>query len=423
MITRRPAKVERWFVDEPFNPASPIQIRKLMAAMGQTSRPSKHSKTGLPSTDRQTLERLASRYQVFADIQKWREVQKIDSTYATGLEAHTDDNGRIHASFTHRPYTMRLSCVNPNLQNIPGDDDKTSFAHRFRKCIVAAPGCKLISADYAGIEAVQAGWFSSDKDYYRLAKAGIHSYLVSHWLKKPVDLSMSDIDLGEALGEIKARYHDKDIYKKLKKVVHRVNYGSSAYAMYMDDTKTFASIDEAEGLMQFYFSLCPKLEQWHKQVRTLAHAQGFLGGNDHPYKFKSWFWDVMHWDSRLGKLVRGADWNKVIAYYPQSTAAGNLYDAVLDMTNPGLDTYVGDLYYGRTPIRALIHDEILAEVPNDKVAEYIAKAYTVMSAPIQCQPLPKAWGMGPYMVHSVEIKMGQNWAEMEKVDGLGSRAS
>jgi hypothetical protein len=405
--------VDRWFVKGEFKPGSPKQIRQLMAAYKESSRPGKHSKSGEPSTDKKVMERLAEKHQVFRDILDWRDVKKMDSTYATGLTAHADEHDRIHASFTHRPYTMRLACQNPNLQNIPMADEEDSFGKQFRRCIVASPGCKLVSADFAGIEAVQTGWFSGDRDYYRLARLGVHAYLVSHRLGQPVNLAWSDEDLGAALAEVKAKYHDRPIYKQLKRVVHRTNYGSGPYGMHMDDPHLFPTIHEAEDLQAYYYTLVPKLAKWHSQVRTLANAQGFLGGDDHPYRFKAWFWDVMHYESRRDRMVRGADWNKVVAYYPQSSSAGNLFDAMLMLTDPEGPCFIGDFYHGQTPIRALIHDEILAEVPIPKLDEYYSRLDMAMTHPVKCQPLPKNWDMGEYMIHRAEIKVGDNWADME----------
>jgi hypothetical protein len=385
-----------------------------MAHFNEASRPGKHSKSGLPSTDKKVMERLAQRHQVFRDILDWREIQKIDSTYASGLTSHADDDDRVHASFTHRPYTMRLACQNPNLQNIPQDDEEDSFAKQFRRCIVAAPGCRLVAADFAGIEAVQTGWFSGDRDYYRLARLGVHAYLVSHRLDKPVDLAWSDEDLGAALSEVKSEYHNRPIYKQLKRIVHRTNYGSTPYGMYMDDPRLFGSIQEAEDLQSYYYTLVPKLAKWHSQVRTLAHAQGFLGGEDHPYNFKAWFWDVMHWDKRRDQMVRGADWNKVVAYYPQSASAGNLYDTCLTLVDEESPYYVGDCYHGQTPIRALIHDEILCEVPNEKLDEFCVRLSGAMTQPVGVQPLPPNWGMETHMTHRAEIKIGDNWADLKE---------
>jgi hypothetical protein len=415
-LVRLPAKVDRWFVKGRFNPNSPVQIRNLMAAYGETARPGKHSKTQQPSTNRDVMKRLAKTHQVFADIQAYKDVKKMDSTYATGLVAHCDKEARIHASFTHRPYTMRLACQNPNLQNIPDDEDDDSMARRFRRCIVAGPECTLVSADFAGIEAVQTGWYAGDRDYYRLARLGVHSYLVASRLGLSVDLQSDDETLSRLLGDIKREHHDKKIYKQLKRVVHRTNYGSGPYGMHMDDPELFGSIQEAEDLQAFYYTLCPKLAQWHAQVRTLAHAQGFLGGNDHPYRFKAWFWDVMHFDQGKDRMVRGSDWNKVIAYYPQSSSAGNLFDACLRlMDKDEVNYYVGDVYFGKTPIRALIHDEILFEVPKKELDEFLKRARLGMEYPVLRQPLNKTWGMGEFMTHKVEMKIGPNWADMEAV--------
>jgi hypothetical protein len=124
----------------------------------------------------------------------------------------------------------------------------------------------------------------------------------------------------------------------------------------------------------------------------------------------------MHYERGRDRMVRGADWNKVIAYYPQSSSAGNLFDACLLLMDPeSQNYYVGDVYHGKTPIRALIHDEILFEVPKDKLDFFLFRCRGAMEYPIYCQPLRESWNMGQFMAHKVDIKVGNNWADMEIV--------
>jgi hypothetical protein len=86
---------------------------------------------------------------------------------------------------------------------------------------------------------------------------------------------------------------------------------------------------------------------------------------------------------------------------------------MLMLTDPEGPCFIGDFYHGQTPIRALIHDEILAEVPIPKLDEYYSRLDMAMTHPVKCQPLPKNWDMGEYMIHRAEIKVGDNWADME----------
>ena len=47
---------------------------------------------------------------------------------------------------------------------------------------------------------------------------------------------------------------------------------------------------------------------------------------------------------------------------------------------------------------------------------YIERTHRAMTQPVLSQPLSASWGMGSHIVHSVEVKVGQNWADMEKVN-------
>lgn len=413
-IVQKEIQVDRWFIHDEFNFASPKHIREYMAAKGLLVRPSKHSKTGLPSTDEQTLQRLAKKDKVFHLILQMRELQKMDSTYATGLLGRIKDDGRIHSKFLHRPYTMRLSSQDPNLQNLPGEDDDPDSLHsQFRRCIKAAPGCMLVSMDFAAIEAIETGWWSGDKTYFQLAKHGIHSYLVSHRVGKPADPDWDEAKLSSYLRDIKAEYKNQPVYAALKKTVHTTNYGGTEYQLHSASPDLFPTLKAARELQDYYYELCPLLKEWHAQVRATADRQGYLGGKSHPFGYKAWFWDVTSWDSRYRKYRPGTDWNKVVAFYPQSSSAGVLFDAGLRMTDPDSPWFIGDLYHGRTPIRALIHDEFMFEVPKPKVDRLIELASMAMKEPVLKQPLP--WDPTNYLTFDVDVKVGPSWGELEKI--------
>ena len=412
-ILQKEIEVDRWFIRDEFNFASPKQIREYMLAKGHTARPAKGSKTGLPSTNEQTLIRLAKKDPVFRKILDMRELQKMDSTYATGLLGRIAKDGRIHTKFLHKPYTMRLSSVDPNLQNLPGEDDDPESLHsQFRRCIVADTDCWLVSMDFASIEAIETGWWSGDEAYFNLAKHGIHSYLVSHKVGKPADPTWDEKKLGEYLKEIKAEYKNSSIYAALKKTVHTTNYGGTEYQLHSASPDLFPTLASAIAMQEYYYELCPGLKAWHDGVRVTADKQCYLGGPSHPFKYKAWFWDVTAWDTRYRKFGKGSDWNKVIAFYPQSSSAGVLYDACLRMMDPTGPWYVGNLYHDQTPIRALIHDEVVFEVPKKNAAKLIELATMAMKEPVTKQMLP--WDTKTPLKFDVDVRVGPSWGEMEK---------
>jgi hypothetical protein len=107
----------------------------------------------------------------------------------------------------------------------------------------------------------------------------------------------------------------------------------------------------------------------------------------------------------------------VLAFYPQSIASGVLKEALLRLlADPASSSYIGDVYFGRTPLRAPIHDSLLLEIPDrqwDRVVEIVCME---MQRPVIEQPLPESWARaGEYVAIGVAAKAGKNWADMEEI--------
>jgi uracil-DNA glycosylase family 4 len=422
------AEVGRWVRLEPFNPQSPDQIRSYLGVKGLQGGKAKKSKTDKASTDKKTLEALAksSKDPFFRHLLDHRAVGKVLGTYVDGsyrrLRYQEIEDGqylrteysvqRLHPKFLHKPSTLRLSCVDPNLQNVVSDrDGSDSLAAGFRSALVPAEGCVLLEADFSAIEAVLTGYFARDPEYMRLARLGVHAYLTSHLIKRPASLSWPDEDLGRYFKELKGKY--KADYDKAKRVVHGTNYGLGVYGLMQTYPELFPTKASAEKVQKLYFELCPKLPQWHKELRDLAHKQNYLGGDAHPFRYTHWFWQVYIYNSKAQKWGLGDDAKKCVAFMPQSSAAGVIKEACLELLDPASPWYVGEVYEGKTPVRALIHDSILLEVPRRRI-DYVLSALTAV------MPKPRA-GLPSI---GIAIKMGENWMEMKDVDlgevGVGS---
>src|SRR5262249_3930778 len=134
-----------------FNIGSPPQLREVLFERLKISpRGVRRGKTGL-STDVDVLTRLAREHPLPARILEFRALSKLKSTYVDALPALVDRRtGRVHTSFNQTvAATGRLSSSDPNLQNIPVRSEE---GRRIRAAFVAAPGWRLISADYSQIE-------------------------------------------------------------------------------------------------------------------------------------------------------------------------------------------------------------------------------------------------------------------------------
>jgi DNA polymerase-1 len=136
---------------EEFNIHSPPQLRAILFDKLKISpRGVRRGKTGL-STDVDVLTRLAADHPLPAKILDYRALAKLKSTYVDALPALIDARtGRVHTSFNQTvAATGRLSSSEPNLQHIP---IRTDEGRRIRSAFVAAPGHRLLSADYSQIE-------------------------------------------------------------------------------------------------------------------------------------------------------------------------------------------------------------------------------------------------------------------------------
>lgn len=446
--------VRRWFWQEPFNPDSPQQLLAYVAAKGHPAGRAK--KTGAPSVDRETLVKLwrDTGDPLYDDVMSYRAVGKVRGTYGLGTLRRLDSDDRLHPQTTFKPSTMRTSQVNPNLQNVIADKGgKDSLAAGFRHCVVARRSSWIVEFDFSGSEQVDMGWFMQDPNYIRIAKLGTHAIVASHELGRPAQLSWSDDDLRGYLKEIKDSKdpHVQQVYDRSKRCVHGVAYGLTTYGMCRNFPKTFPTLKAAEKIEAVYFALAPGVPEFHTVVRHTAHEQRYLGGAvgyqylpqqkkviGHPYGYKHWFWSVVSYDrlsesQRLWRQKRGMplldingiwygvslgeDAKRAVAFYPQSTTRGKLTEAALPLFDPGEESpwYIGDAYYGQTPLRAPIHDSLLMEVPTGELDRVVEATFAAMRQPMRALPCPAAWGMGSGLVTGVDAKIGADWGSMSKL--------
>ena len=104
----------------------------------------KKTKTGY-STNADILEKLAPDYPIVSEILEYRQLTKLKSTYADGLAAFIQEDGKIHSIFHQKvTATGRLSSSDPNLQNIP---IRMPLGRAIRKVFVPDPSYVFVSAD------------------------------------------------------------------------------------------------------------------------------------------------------------------------------------------------------------------------------------------------------------------------------------
>ncbi|HXC27707.1 MAG TPA: DNA polymerase, partial [Stellaceae bacterium] len=136
---------------ETVNPGSPKQLGDILFGKLGLSGGTK-TKTGQWATGARALEELAEQgHELPQKILGWRQVSKLKSTYTDALPGFVNPTThRVHTDYALASTTTgRLSSSDPNLQNIPV---RTEDGRKIRRAFIAAPGTKLVSADYSQIE-------------------------------------------------------------------------------------------------------------------------------------------------------------------------------------------------------------------------------------------------------------------------------
>jgi len=143
-----------------FNINSTQQLGEvLFEKMGLPS--GKKTKRGY-STSAEVLEKLKDKSPIIELILSYRTLSKLNSTYVEGLKPLISQDGKIRAHFQQTvAATGRISCTEPNLQNIPV---RYPLGRQLRKAFVADEGCTLVGADYSQIELRILAHMSGDEN-------------------------------------------------------------------------------------------------------------------------------------------------------------------------------------------------------------------------------------------------------------------
>lgn len=392
-----PITVTRWCTPVPYNPASPKEILKYADHKNHTL--TERSGKRLTSSEERYLSVLQNRYSdyIYEGTIAYRGIGKLRGTYTNWPLYCQDCSARltdlftcpthgevsvgiIHTRFTLAPATGRLSSTQPNVQNIPNDEEDP-LPMRFRRCITARSGHILVRADYKGIEAVLTGWFASDAEYMKLALIGAHAYNTACYLrdvmKQPITIPHVDSpELPPLLKQVKKA--NKTLYSKIKKVGHGINYGEGPFKIFDQNPGMFATRSEAKSLWAFIRKLIGKVIEW--QNRTVLQA-ATTKKIVNPFGRPRWFWDIP-----------GEDGPAAIAQQPQSTAADIIFEAMLAVD---ADPLIGPYLVWQ------IHDELVLDVPLEIKEQAAARLTEIME-----RPIPQLGGL----VIGADVKIGMTLA-------------
>jgi len=344
-----------------FNINSPKQLGEVLFKHMGLPTPTVRGKGKVVSTAQDVLEQLAESHEVPKLVLEFRHLAKLKSTYIDALPLQADSEARVHTTFqSAATATGRLSSINPNLQNIP---IRTELGREIRAAFIAAPGMRLLSADYSQIELRLLAHFSEDPLLIRAFANGedIHTLTAS-----------------EVFG-VPATSMDKETRSRAKAVNFGIVYGISPFGL---AAQLGIPQAEARAYIDRYFARYQGVRAFIERTLESARREGkvrTMFGRMRPIP------DI---ESR-NPNQRGFAERTAINTPLQGTAADLIKLAMI-----ALDRELAERRL-KTRMVLQVHDELLFEVPPEETAEVEQLVRAEMEGVVELRvPLIADLGLG-----------------------------
>lgn len=335
--------------------------------------PVKKTKTGQVSTSEATLLDYAEEYEVAKQLLRFRKLTKLVSTYTESLPTYINPKtGRVHADFLQvSTATGRLSCNNPNLQNLP---IRSEEGREVRRAVIPENEDFLIlSADYSQIELRLLAGLSKDEG---LAKAFASNEDV-HTITAAKVFNVAESEVSD------------DMRSKAKMVNYGIAYGISAFGL---SQRLKISVSEGKYIIDHYFIKFPGINQFIENTIKEARENGFTETITGRKRY------IEGINSRNGTERKAAE--RIAINAPiQGLAADLIKISMIDI----------DKEFQKRKLKSKmilqVHDELVFEVfkPELKIVTDIVK-----------KKMEKAIDINVPI--EVNIGVGKNWLELEETD-------
>lgn len=351
---------------EEVNINSPKQLSELLfTKMG--IKPPKKTVTGL-STSAEVLDYLRHQYPIAGKILEYRTLEKLRSTYVDCLPAEVNPKTkRIHCTFNQTvAATGRLSCQDPNLQNIP---IRTEIGRKIRGAFrPQKPGWSFLSADYSQIELRILAHLSEDPLLIQAFQQGedIHTSTAAYIFGVPIENVTREM-----------RYN-------AKAVNFGIVYGQQAFGL---SQELGIDIKEASAFISAYFQRFKAVKEFVEKCKDCARQTGKAV----TYTGRERLIPEIH--SKNGQIRAAAE--RLAMNTPlQGTAADLIKMAMLEISRKLKDAK------SASTLILQIHDELIFEVPDEEISKMKVLVQETMQGVMKLKvPL------------IVDLTVGKNWAE------------
>lgn len=344
--------------DAAFNVASRDQVAWLLfEKLGLTS--GHRTATGKQSTALSAIEPLRGQHEAVDLVLEHREIAKLKGTYLDPLPALADARGRVHTTFEQAVVaTGRLSSVNPNLQNVPV---RTARGREVRRAFVAGPGHLLLVADYSQIELRMLAHIADEP-------ALIEAFQAGEDIHRSTAAGVYGVEPGSVTSDM----------RRVAKVINfGVLYGMSAQRL---SRELEIGYDRADAFIKTYFQRYPKVRAYIDDTLAAARETGYVEtimGRRRAVP------DLLSPNRSVRDAAERVAYNMPI----QGSAADVMKLAMLELAEA--------LTARRGRLLLQVHDEIVAEVPEDDAESAAAEVKGIMAGVVELKvPLEAAVGLG-----------------------------
>ncbi len=363
IITDLTNKIISYNNNEPFNINSPKQLGEfLFVKLGLKH--GKKTKTGF-STNVEVLQSLVGSHPVIEDILKYREINKLLSTYIDGLKPLIV-GGRVHTVFKQMvAATGRLSSTEPNLQNIPV---RKAVGRELRKMFIASDGCKIVCADYSQIELRLMAHFSEDENLIKAFNDGldVHKFTASRAFGVPFEMVSSDMR------------------RRAKAINFGIIYGISSFGLSND---IGISPYEAKRFIDKYFEMYPKVKEYMDNNVIFAKENGYISTLSGRIRYIP--------EINVSNFQTRSFGERIAMNMPLQGSASD----IIKMAMIDVDKKLEDGGF-KAKLVLQVHDELLIDCPDDEVIKVERLLKESMENIVKLR-----------VKLEVDVSVGNNWLE------------
>lgn len=288
-------------------------------------------------------------------LQEYKRVEKLDSTYLRRFLEYSEHDGRVHPNINTLGFkeeqgrnagdfgvvTGRMSMSRPNLQQLPRVDESDPLSIVVRNCIVSEPGSTFVMFDFDQVELRIMAHLTQDPGLFE-AFAQPGDFFTYMTRKVYDDMSIVKSDARRSL---------------TKSYVYASNYGSGTDRLARTTHQPLATIEKLAADYKATYANVPKHQRAVQNEAAARYRAEGLAYVTSPMTGRRFIADD---PKKLYPLVN---------YQIQGLAAEIMKVKLLELDAAGLGDY----------LVLAVHDEAIAEIPDDKVHDAIHTMNEIMN--------------------------------------------